>query len=267
MSDVTTTDPWQMIFDRAGELGDAILREQPKSKFDLIDYESQVIGMIKEISGGRINPRDDWSVIMRPVNKENKLDEKIESHFHIALRQTVFVRVLFEYHMEKIKENYAESSQPGALMKVGEEMLSAFACAQQHATAWRLLKEVRDKSYETRSQSANQTRAERKKERELLLRCLIETSLDRLRPAGPTGGWRSHILAGQVIAKDLSSMAESYSLPIITDEDELSEKVQLMIWKEPRLRKAYNESAKEPLKEPIKTRKAVLKFGLLKEEE
>lgn len=161
--------------------------------------------------------------------------------------------------MQKIRESYSENSQPRMLMKVGEDMLAAFACAQQHATAWRLLIEVRDKSYETRSQNANQIKAEKKVESELLLRSLIEPSLERLRP---TGGWRSHIIAAQSIAKDLATMAVSYSLPITRDVDDLSEKVQLMIWKEPRLRKAYNEAAKKPLEEPAKTRKAVINFSV-----
>ena len=252
-----TLDPWQMVFDKAGELADSLLHEQPKSKIDAVDIEDQIINAVKEIARGEVNPREDWSVIIRPVNKKSKIDEKIEEHFEVALRQSVFVRVLFEYHMQKVREHYSETSQPGELMKIGEEMLAAFACAQQHATAWRLLKEVRDKSYETRSKNANQIKAEKKEESDLLLRCLIETSLDRLRPAG---GWRSHILASQVIAKDLSSMRETYSIPIIADEDELSEKVQLMIWKESRLRKAYNETAKQLLDEPIKTRKVFFNF-------
>lgn len=252
-------DPWQMIFDKAGELADSLLHEQPKGKVDAVDFEEKVISTVKEIAYGEVNPRKDWSVIIKSVSKGNKIDEKIGEHFEIALRQAVFVRVLFEHHMQKIRECYSESSQPRMLMKVGEEMLAAFACAQQHATAWRLLKAVRDKSYGARSQNANQVKSEKKEERELLLRSLVESSLGRLRPGG---GWRSHVIAAQVISEDLAAIAASYSLPITSDEDELSEKVQLMIWKEPRLRKAYNETAKHPLDEPVKTRKVVLDFSV-----
>lgn len=250
-------DPWQMIFDRAGELGDAILCEQPKSEFDSIDYESQVVGMIKEISSGEVDPRDDWSVIIRSANKANRLDEKIECHFHIALRQTVFVRVLFEYHMEKIKENYAESSQPGALIKVGEEMLSAFACAQQHATAWRLLKEVRNNSYEIRQEKAQAARNEKKEEREILLRALVKGALSKR----PANGWPGHVRSAQTIAKTLLPLVDEYRLPLPGDEDKLSEQIEKLTFHEPSLRKAYNENAKEPLAEPTKTRKSKIVFS------
>lgn len=260
---MTTLDPWYLIFDKAGDLADSLLHEQPKSKVDAVDIENQIISSVKKIASGDVNPREDWSVIIRPVNQKGKLDEKIEEHFEVALRQSVFVRVLFEYHMQKIREHYPESSQPGALMKIGEEMLAAFACAQQHATAWRLLKEVRDKSFEKRSQNANQVKAEKKEESELLLRSLIESSLERLRPGGD---WRSHIIAAQDIAKDLSAMAENYALPITSNEDKLSEEIQLMIWKEPRLRKAYNENAKQPLDEPVKMRRMHVDVKLSEEE-
>nr|WP_298410499.1 hypothetical protein [uncultured Halomonas sp.] len=253
-----TIDSWQMVFDKAGDLADSLLHEQPKDMVDALDIEEQIISAIQELASGEVNPKEDWSVIIKPVSKGSKIDERIANHFDIALRQAVFVRVLFEYHMQKIKEYYSESSQLGMLIKVGEDMLAAYACAQQHATAWRLLSGVRDKSYETRSQNANQIKAEKKEERELLLRCLIESSLERLRPGG---GWRSHIIAAQIIAEDLGTMAASYALPITSDEDELSEKVQLMIWKEPRLRKAYNETAKKPIEEPVKTRKIVLSLS------
>ncbi|MWJ29291.1 hypothetical protein GPM19_13985 [Halomonas sp. ZH2S] len=261
---MTTTDPWQMIFDKAGHIFDSLLHELPKSKFDAIDFNDKVESVVKELASGEVNPREDWSVIIRSTNKKVKLDEKIDDHFEIALRQAMFVRVLFEFHMQKIKEQYSESSQPGMLMKIGEEMLAAFACAQQHATAWRLLTQVRDKSYEVRSQKAAQVKIDKKEEREALLRSLIETHLGRLRPKG---GWRSHILAAQQVSIEVASIAESLSLPISSDQDELSEKVQMMIWKEPRLRKAYNENAKEPLDEPIKSRRVYVKEIFSEEEE
>ncbi|EWH02091.1 hypothetical protein Q427_10585 [Halomonas sp. BC04] len=254
-----TIDPWQMIFDKAGDLADALLHEQPESEIDSVDREEKVVGAMQKIASGEVSPREDWSVIIRPVRKRDTLDEKIDYHFEIAIRQAVFVRALYEHDMQKIKQYFSEISQFGMAMKVGEDMLSAFACAQQHATAWRLLRAIRDKSNQAKSPKANQVKAERKEERELLLRSLIESSLGRLRPRG---GWRNHVVAGQVIAKELAEMAASYSLPITSDEDELSDKVQLMIWKEPRLRAAYNENANKPLDEPVKVRKVLLKFDL-----
>ncbi|NAW33493.1 hypothetical protein [Halomonas alimentaria] len=163
MSDVTTTDPWQMIFDKAGDLADSLLHELPKSKVDAVDMEGQVVSTIEKIATGEVDPRKDWSVIIRPVSKESMIDERIDEHFDIALRQAVYVRIIFEYHMQKIKGYFSEASQAGMLMKVGEEMLDAFGCAQQHATAWRLLKAVRDKSL--RSQNGNQIKADKKEER------------------------------------------------------------------------------------------------------
>lgn len=254
--EVATIDPWQMVFDQAVELADSLLQAQPKGEVDSLDIKEQVIRTVQAIASGEVAPREDWSVIVRPVNNKVKLDEKIDEHFDIALRQAMFVRVLFEYHMKEIKENYVESVQPSMLMKVGEEMLFAFACAQQHATAWRLLTEVRDKSYEARSQKATQAKNERKEEREVLLRSLIEASLRRLRPRGR---WRTHILAAQEISVDLAGISDSLSLPISNDPDELSDKVQLMIWKEPQLRKTYNENAREPLPEPVKIQKGFVK--------
>ncbi|GKW48614.1 hypothetical protein [Halomonas sp. NCCP-2165] len=250
--DVATLDPWYLIFDKAGDLVDALLHEQPKGEFDAIDFEGTISDTVEKIASAEFNPQEDWSVIIRPVNNGEKLDEKIDRHFEIAVRQSVYVRILYEYNMGRIKENYSESSQPGMLMKVGETMLSAFACAQQHATAWRILKEVRNKSYDKRSQAANQIKAEKKSERELLLRSLIEPALERLRPSG---NWRSHVFAAQVIAKYISEISSSCSLPISDNEDELSEKIERMIFTESRLRKAYNENAKQPLDEPAKTRK------------
>lgn len=252
---MATLDSWQQIFDKAGDLVDSLLYERPKDQFDAIDDEEKIISVLKEIASGEIDPREDWSVIIKAANKGDKLDEKIDQHFEISFRQAIFVRILFEYTMKKIKENYSEHSQFAPLMKAGEEMIFAFACAHQHATAWRLLIEVRDKSYEARSSKGAQVKAEKKEEREVLLHIFIESALERLRPGG---GWRNHIIASQTIAKDLAAMAESYSLPITNDIDELSEKVQSMVFKEDRLRKAYNEAAKKPLDEPVKIRKAKL---------
>lgn len=253
---MTTTDPWQIIFDKAGALADSLLHNLPKSEFDLIDLDEKVASVVTELGRGEVDPRKDWSVIIRPTNKNVELDKKIDDHFEIALRQALFVRVLFEFHMQKVRKHLSEHSQPSAIMKIGEDMLTAFACAHQHSTAWRLLREFRDKSYEKRSRSANQVKAEKKEEREVLLRCLIDTLISRLRPQG---GWRSYVLAAQQISIEVASIAESLSLPISSDKDELSEKIQLMIWKEPRLRNAYNADAKEPLDEPVKTRKTTLK--------
>lgn len=79
-------DPWQMIFDKAGELADSLLHEQPKGKVDAVDFDEQVISTVKEIAYGEVNPREDWSVIIKPVRKGDKIDEKIGEHFEIALR-------------------------------------------------------------------------------------------------------------------------------------------------------------------------------------
>lgn len=251
-------DPWQVIFDKAGDLADSLLHAQPKGEFDAVDFEEKIVGVVKEIASGEVDPKEDWSVIIRPVKKQEVFDAKVSKHFEIALRQAVFVRILFESHMQRIKKRYSEASQPRELMIIGEDMLFAFSCAQQHATAWRLLKEVRDKSNDARSQYAHQVKAEKKEESELLLRGLIESSLERLRPGG---GWRSYIIAAQDIAKDLATTSETYALPITSNEGELSEKIQRMIWRETRLRKAYNEAAKEPLDEPVKVRKMYVNSG------
>lgn len=249
---MTHVDPWHIIFEKTCALIDALFDEQPKSEVDAIDIDTQVYNVIGDIACGRVDPRSDWSLVIKPENKGERLDKKIEDHFDIALRQTAYARIIFESHMQKVKDNCPESVQPSKLMKLGEEMLAAFACAQQHSTAWRLLIEVRDKNYQTRSQKAAQVKAEKKEEREVLLLCLIEPALNRLRPQG---GWRSHILAAQSIAQDVKALAASYSLPISSNEDELSENVEKMIWKESRLRKVYNENAKEPLDEPVKMRR------------
>lgn len=248
---MTTTDPWQMIFDKAGELVDAILHEQPKSEFDAIDFENAINSRAIEIVWGKVVPEDDWSVVIRPVKQGIKLDDKIEAHFNIALRQGVFVRMLYEGSMQKIIKHYTESSQPGELFKVGEKMVSAFACAQQHATAWRILKEVKNNSHEVRQEKAQAARNEKKEEREILLRGLVRGVL--LRPE--TKLWPGYVRTAQMIANKLFPLVKEYNLPIENDEDKLSEKIEKIIFREPSLRKAFNENTKHPLEEPTKMRK------------
>lgn len=247
---MTTIDPWQMIFDKAGDLVDAILHEQPKSEFDAIDFDNAIDNSAIEIVWGKVDPEDDWSVVIRPVKKGVKLDGKIEEHFNIALRQCVFVRMLYEGSMQKIIKHYAEISQPGELFKVGEKMILAFACAQQHATAWRLLKEVRDSSYELRQEKARAATQERKEEGEILLRGLVKGALSKR----PPNGWPGPVRAAQAIAKTLSPLIDEYKLPLPINEGKLTEQIDKLISSEPSLRKAYNENARHPLEEPTKIR-------------
>merc|ERR1711977_21347 len=128
--------------------------EQPKSEFDSIDFENAIISKAEDIRFRGVNPEDDWSVVIRQVKKGAKLDEKIEEHFHIALRQGVYVFLLYAEDMRRVIETYNESSQPGELFKIGNKMISAFSCSQQHATGYRLLKEVRDNSDEVKQEKA-----------------------------------------------------------------------------------------------------------------
>ncbi|MCD1585080.1 hypothetical protein K7H09_03550 [Halomonas sp. IOP_14] len=246
-----TVDSWQIIYDQAGDLVDAILHEQPKSEFDAIDFEEAINSKAEEIAWRGIKPEDDWSTIIRPVKKGVKLDNKIDEHFHTALRQGVFVRLLYEGEMQIIIKYYSDSSQPGKLFKVGAKMVSAFSCAQQHATAWRLLNEVRNNSYEVRQEKAQAARNEKKEEREILLRGLVKGALSKR----PANGWPGHVRAAQTIAKTLFPLIDEYNLPLPNDEDQLSEQIEKLIFHEPILRKAYNDSAKEPLPEPVKLRK------------
>lgn len=248
---MTTTDPWQMIFDKAGDLVDAILHEQPKSEFDAIDFENAINSRAIEIIWGKVDPEDDWSVVIRSVKKGVKLDDKIEEYFNIALRQGVFVRLLYEGDMQRIIKYYTDSSRPGEMFKVGEKMISAFACAQQHATAWRLLKEARDNSNEVKQEKAQAAIQEKKEEREVLLRGLVKGALSKR----PANGWPGHVRAAQTIAKKLFPLIDEYSLPLPSSEDKLSEEIVKLIFREPSLRKAYNENANHPLEEPMKMRK------------
>lgn len=247
---MTTTDPWQMIFDKAGDLVDAILHEQPKSKFDAVDFENAINSTVIEIVGGKVDPEDDWSLVIRPVKKGRKLDDKIEEHFNIALRQGIFVRMLYEEDMQKVIKFYAESSQSGALFKIGEKMVLAFSCAQQHATAWRILKEVKNNSHEVKQEKAQAATQAKKEEGEVLLRGLVKGSLSKR----PDYGWPGHVRAAQTIAKTLFPLVNEYRLPLPSSEDKLFEKIETLIFREPSLRKAYNENARHPLEEPTKVR-------------
>ncbi|NYS60553.1 hypothetical protein [Vreelandella salicampi] len=110
-----TVDSWQIIYDQAGDLVDAMLHEQPKSEFDAIDFNDAINSKIEEIIWRGIEPEEDWSVTIRPVKIGSKLDDKIEEHFQIALRQGVFVRLLYEGDMRRIIKHYTESSQSGEL--------------------------------------------------------------------------------------------------------------------------------------------------------
>ena len=248
---MTTTDPWQIIHDKAAELVDAILHEQPKSEFDAIDFDNALMNKAEEIRLRGVNPEDDWSVVIRQVKKGVKLDEKIEEHFHIALRQGVYVVLLYAEDMRRVIETYNESSQPGELFKIGNKMISAFSCAQQHATACRLLKEVRDNSYEVRQEKAQAARNEKKEEGEILLRGLVKGVLSKR----PDNGWPGRIITGQMIANKLFPLVDEYNLPLPNEEHDLSEQIAKIIFREPSLRKAYNENAKHPLDEPTKARK------------
>ncbi|NYS59687.1 hypothetical protein [Vreelandella salicampi] len=131
-------------------------------------------------------------------------------------------------------------------------MISAFSCAQQHATAWRILKETRNNSYEVRQNKAQAARNEKKEEREILLRGLVKEALSKR----PDNGWPGRVRTAQTIAKKFLPLIEEYNLPLPNDEDQLSEQIEKFIFREPSLRKAYNENAKEPLEEPTKTRQA-----------
>ncbi|GEK49474.1 hypothetical protein [Vreelandella venusta] len=254
---MTEIDSWQIVYKRAIELSVSLTKEQMNSEIDCLDIEEKIQRIAQDISAGCINPEDDWSLIIKPVNNKAKLDEKIEEALEVAFRQTVFVRILFEYNMNKIVKEYVDGLKAIEIMEVGKKMISALECAHQHATAWRVLSEVRNNSYVIRSQKANQIKQEKNNDREVLLRSLILPWLSRLRPRN---GWSSHVLAAQEITPKLASFADSLQLPILEKEDELSEMVESMIWKEPQLRKAYNENAKNALKEPVKMRKVCVKM-------
>lgn len=255
---MTAIGPWQIVYKRAIGLSIALEKESTNIENDTIDMEERILRITREISTGYIDPVNDWSLTIEPVKNKAKLDEKIEEAFEVALRQTVFVRILYEYYINKILEEYADDLKPIEIMAVGEKMISALECAHKHATAWRVLSEVRNDSYEIRSQKANQIKKEKKNDREVLLRSLILPCLSRLRPRN---GWSSHVIAAQDITPELASYADFFDLPILEKKDELSEVVESMIWKEPQLRKAYNENAKEALREPVKMRKGYVKMN------
>jgi len=252
-----TYDAWQAIHERASELVDHLLHEQPAHEVDAIDQQEQVLAVVKQIVEGTVKPRDDWALLIRPAQKGAKLDAKITHHFDVAVRQGMFVICLFENDMLKTRENIKPTLQPGRLHAIGTDMLTAFGCAQQHATAWRLLKDVRDKSFVTRSAQGVKANQEIKDEREVLLRGLVKGALTKERPAG---GWQGHVRAAQTIAATLFTLTQAYQLPLPDNEDVLSEKIEKLIFSESSLRKAYNESAKEPLQEPVKLRKVNIHF-------
>lgn len=63
-------DPWQVIFDKAGDLADSLLHAQPKAEFDAVDFEEKIVSVVKEIASGKVDPKEDWAVIIRPIKKK-----------------------------------------------------------------------------------------------------------------------------------------------------------------------------------------------------
>jgi|TARA_R110001583_G_scaffold158927_1_gene310752 hypothetical protein len=248
-------DVWAIIDKQASDLADHLLHSQPEEQVDAIDREKQYHDVINQLGSGEIDPKKDWEVIIRPVLRKEKIQEQIDKHFDIALRQAVYTCVKYQFYMDKIKKNVVRTRQDVMLFEQGMDMIKAFACAHQHATAWRLLISVRDNSYEIRTAKAAQAKEEKKDEKDILLRSLIKGALTKHRPSG---GWKSYKLAAPEIAKALFPLIAQYSLPLSENIDQLSDKIEKLIFKEPRLRKIYDENAKEPLTETVKVRKVRL---------
>lgn len=243
---------WELIFDKAGDLLETILKEQPKSEIDAVDVEVKINEVLKKIAYAELNPRDDWSVVIKNENKAENLDQKIKAHFDIAFRQGVYVRLLYEFHIKRVVMEFSEASQVSQINKLGEEMIDAFACAQQHATACILLKEVKEKNFSARAEKGKVARKEKQEEEKVLLRGLIRGALSKR----PANGWPGYVRTAQLIAKSLSGLIDEYGLSISSDVDQLTEKVSKLIVSENSLRRAYNDNAKQHLPEPVKLRKS-----------
>ncbi|QHD49834.1 hypothetical protein [Vreelandella aquamarina] len=244
----------------ATDLGDALLHEQPKSEKDAIDHEEQWHTALQQAMGRSPDPMNDWEV---PINsslprKKDDFQKKIDNHLSIALRQIAFVSHLNQNWIPKIYENINEDNRRQLMLRDEyTKIAKSFACAYQHATAWRMLKDFRDNSPAARQEKANQAKQEIKDEKEVMLRALIKGALSKHRPSG---GWERYDLAAPVIASVLHPLIQEYSLPLPDDIDLLSEKIRKLIFTEPRLRKIYNENGIQPVPEPHKMRKVNFTF-------
>lgn len=246
-SDVNEPDAWQMIYDEACELIETILSDRPGNKAEENEFHGRVEDVMRSILKREIDPREDWSVVINTVNNESALEEKIDLHFNIATRQSIYASILFEHDITIGRKKYSGSTAlPSYIRKSGEHLIAAFACAQQHATAWQILKDLREKSYATRSAKATEAKKELKNEREILLRGMVKGLLVKRE----SGAWPGPVRASQDIARKMMPVIEEFRLPLPIDMDELSEIIVKSIEKEPSLRKAYNDNAVSPLPKP-----------------
>lgn len=253
---MSQVDVWAIIDKQATDLADQILHEQPLDKVDALDRDEQWHRSLEQVASQNPDPVKDWDTPIRLIQTKAKIQEQIDKHFDIALRQIAFVSYTHQYRILKIQENIAEDNRRIMMLRdESEKMIKAYACAQQHAAAWRMLKNVRDNSYDIRAVKAALMKQEKKDEKDVLLRGLIRGALIGNRPAK---GWKSRELAAHDIAIILHPLIEQYALAFSEDIGSLSTKIAKLIFTEPSLRNAYDENAKVPLSKPMKMRKMKL---------
>lgn len=244
----------------ATDLANQALHEQPKVEKDAIDHDEQWNHAISQVAANEPDPSKDWDTrihLVQPRDKK-KLQQQIDDHLEIALRQIALVSFTHQDRIPKIRQNIEEVNRRKIMLRAEQEtMAKALTCAHQHVTAWRMLKDLRDNSPEARQEKARQAKQERKDEKEVMLRALIKGALTKHRPSG---GWERYDLAAPLIANILLPLIEEYSLPLTDNIDLLSDNIQKLIFTEPSLRKAYNENGKQPVPEPHKSRIMTIKL-------
>lgn len=252
---MSQVDVWAIIDKQATDLADKILHEQPLDKVDALDREEQWHRSLEQVASQNPDPVKDWDTPIRLIQTKAKIQEQIDKHFDIALRQIAFVSYTHQYRILKIQENIAEDNRRIMMLRdESEKMIKAYACAQQHAAAWRMLKNVRDNSYDLRAVKGVLAKQEKKDEKDVFLRVLIRGALENR----PAMGWKSLELAAQDIAIILHPLIEQYASAFSEDIGSLSTKISKLIFTEPSLRNAYDENAKVPLSKPMKMRNVKL---------
>ncbi|MCF2914483.1 hypothetical protein [Halomonas sp. Cn5-12] len=236
------------------ELGTELLHEQPVDEMDAIDHEKQWHEALTQVVAGEPDPFDDWKVSIRLVQTtdKKKLQENIDNHLKIALRQIALVSHFNQHIIPQVRKNIHEGvRRHRMLLNAHSTIGKAATYAHQHATAWRMLKDYRDNSVETRSKKAAKANTEIKEEKDALLRALTKWALVKKRPIG---GWKDLQSAALDIAISIHPLMIEYGIKTTKDELKLAENLEKTIFKEDSLRNLYNKNAKEELKKPYKIR-------------
>lgn len=227
------------IYNQSLELIVKICHIQDKPQlFFLIDVKS----VKDQIVAGEVLPENDWDETICPKQGEKQLDESIEKHYQVAIRQVVYIGLRYDWKIRSIEEDYSGAVKDEKIKLEGQKMLSALECANQHWAAYHILKAVRHNDYTNRGRKGGVAKQAAINENTMLLRGLVRNQLTNIRPRG---GWGSVISTSDIITKNLFPLIKEHNLWKEPDKDKLYEHVTKLIERDDVVSKLYKNNAKK----------------------